>query len=83
MRVFSIVGLLISLLIVGWLSATYLATVTGTGVLPNDRPGASQSATDGQAGINPAVSPIDRARELASQDQKRQKDMESFIKEHQ
>jgi hypothetical protein len=82
MRVFSIVGLLISLLIVGWLSATYLATVTGTGVLPNDRP-ASQSASDGQAGINPTVSPIDRARELASQDQKRQEEMESFIKQHQ
>jgi hypothetical protein len=83
MRVFSIVGLLISLLIVGWLSATYLSTVTGTGVLPNEEPAASQSASDGQAGIAPAVSPIDRARTLVSEDKKRQEQMESFIKQHQ
>ncbi|MDR0648795.1 MAG: hypothetical protein LBF92_05615 [Synergistaceae bacterium] len=83
MRAFSIIGLIISLLIVGWLSASYLATATGSGVLPDDRPAESQSAIDGQAGISPAVSPIDRARELASQDKKRQEDMEAFIKDHQ
>ena len=83
MRVLSIVGLIISLLIVGWLSASYLATATGSGVLSDNRPGASQSAVEGQAGINPAVSPVDKARELVSQDKKRQEDMEAFIKEHQ
>jgi hypothetical protein len=72
MRIFSIVGLLISLLIVGWLSASYLATVTGTG---------SQAPGGDANGISVTVSPVDRAREIVSIDQERQKQMEEFLKQ--
>jgi hypothetical protein len=57
--------------------------VTGNGVLPDSRPAASQAASDEQAEIGSAVSPIDRARSLVSEDKKRQEQMESFIKQHQ
>ncbi|MDR1020237.1 MAG: hypothetical protein LBL73_05720 [Synergistaceae bacterium] len=73
MRVFSIVGLLISLLIVGWLSASYLTTVTGA---------ASPAPGDDANGMSVTVSPVDRAREIVSIDQERQKQMEEFLKQH-
>jgi hypothetical protein len=73
MRVFSIIGLLLSLLIVGWLSASYLATATGP-VAP--APG------DDSSGVSVTAGPIDRAREIVSIDQERQKQMEDFLKQH-
>ncbi|MDR1514543.1 MAG: hypothetical protein LBS45_02515 [Synergistaceae bacterium] len=72
MRVFSIIGLLISLLIVGWLSASYLSTVTGSGV---------SVSQDGANGAPVTTSPIDRTRELVSKDQERQKQMEDLLKQ--
>jgi hypothetical protein len=72
MRVFSIIGLIISLLIAGWLSASYLSTVTGSGV---------SVSQDGAGGVSVTTSPVDRARELASNDQERQKRMEEFLKQ--
>jgi hypothetical protein len=79
-RVFSIIGLLISLLIVGWLSASYLATVTGTPAVIGAP--ASVLPADGTQplGASPTASPIDRARELASMDLERQKQMEDLIR---
>jgi hypothetical protein len=81
MRVFSIVGLLITLVIVGWLSATYLAAVTGRGGLPNDPAVSSQGGGTESSGMDVTTSPIDRARELASMDRERQRQMENFIQQ--
>ncbi|MDR1944486.1 MAG: hypothetical protein LBQ19_06650 [Synergistaceae bacterium] len=77
MRVFSIVGLLVSLMIVGWYSASYLVAATSGG--PPDSIVASPAA-DGTAPTDPAarMSPIDRARDLASKDLERQKMMEEL-----
>ncbi|MDR1944324.1 MAG: hypothetical protein LBQ19_05830 [Synergistaceae bacterium] len=73
MRVFSIVGLLVSLMIVGWFSASYLVAATSGGPPPAD---IVSSPADG---TEPAVmSPIDRARDLASKDLERQKMMEEL-----
>ena len=66
MRIFSLVGLVITVLIIGWLAATMLRTTTGG-------PAVSPGSGSGGAGIaNTTTAPIERAQELASQDQVRQ-----------
>jgi hypothetical protein len=53
--------------------------VTGSGVLPND-PAASGGDT-APTGMSVTTSPIDKARELASMDRERQRQMENFIQQ--
>jgi hypothetical protein len=77
MRMFSIIGLIISLLIVGWLTASYMSTVTGTPAFPDSD---SNPAGNSQPGELNMASPINKARQLASDDLERQKQMEQLIK---
>jgi hypothetical protein len=74
------IGLVISLLIVGWFSAQYLVVATGgsqgvqetTGVAPAG--GAPLPAGN-------MTAPINKALELASEDKERQKMMEELIRQ--
>ena len=66
MRIFSLVGLLLTVLIIGWLAATMFRSTTGGPVVP------SGSGAGGTGIANTTTAPIERAQELASQDQVRQ-----------
>jgi hypothetical protein len=72
--------LLISLLIVGWFSASYMAGITG-GSLPPDAPAGVVLPAGGAqpSAAGPSTAPIDRARELVSMDKERQKQIEGLI----
>lgn len=84
MRIFSLLGLLIAVLIVGWLTAAYLGSMGGAGpvrVVP-----ATESAspvTQASPGTTAAPQirnvPIDKARELVNQDKERQKRMQEAM----
>ena len=66
MRIFSLVGLLLTVLIIGWLAATMFRSTTGGSVVS---PG---SGSGGVGTTSATTAPIERAQELASQDQVRQ-----------
>lgn len=75
LRIFSIIGLLVSVCIVGWFAATYFQAATS----PMSIPAAVENGTGGSGTIN-AASPIEAARFLTSQDMERQKQIEELSK---
>lgn len=83
MRIFSLVGLLIAVLIVAWLSVAYLGSMGGAGgvrvapVPENVSPSAVSPNPDGAAQIRSV--PLDKARELVNQDKERQKRMQEAM----
>lgn|GEM_PF-3927990 len=80
MRIFSLLGLLLTVLIIGWLSVMFFGSMTAgsavkiEAVSPAETP--RQSASDA-----PQVRsvPIDKARELVRQDKERQKKMQEAL----
>lgn len=74
MRIFSLVGLLITILIIGWLAATSLRSTTGG-------PAVSPVVTPAVGGAQVTTGPIERAQELASADKERQQRIEDLAKE--
>ncbi|MDR3320947.1 MAG: hypothetical protein LBS93_00745 [Synergistaceae bacterium] len=77
MRAFSMIGLIVSLLIVGWLSASNLVSATGgaSGVT------VAPAVQDSQPGVPAPPTPIGRANELVSKDNERQRMMEDLMKD--
>lgn len=80
MRFFSLLSLLITVVIVGWLSVMFLGSMT--------RGGSAQSVPKTES-VSPAAGaaespqlrniPIDKARELVNQDKERQKKMQEAL----
>lgn len=84
MRMFSIIALVLSVLIVGWLAAGYLASVTGSTMAVQMAPSVTGAApeTDGGGPVEVRMTaPIDRANEIASMDQERQRQMQKQMDE--
>lgn len=81
MRIFSLLGLLIVVVIIAWLTATYMGSMGGAGTVP---PQTVQIESPGPAPSEaPAVRnvPIDKARQLVDQDKERQKRMQEAIEQ--
>lgn len=84
MRFFSLLSLLIVVVIVGWLSAMYLGSMTRGGLAQSaPKTEAVSPAATGSSGVteSPQIRniPIDKARELVNQDKERQKKMQEAL----
>jgi hypothetical protein len=71
LRILSIIGLLVTVAIIGWFAATYLSVAAG----PVQFPSSVESSRDGAE--TSAQSAIDRARSVVSMDKERQLRMQS------
>jgi hypothetical protein len=78
MRAFSMIGLIVSLVIVGWFGASYMVAATGGDVQSVI---AAPEAVNSQPGAPTPGTPINRARDLASNDKERQRMMEDLMKD--
>lgn len=80
MRIFSLLGLLITVVIIGWLTATYLGSMGGAGPVKVETvsPVTTSSPATTEAPQIRNV-PIDKARELVNQDKERQKRMQEAM----
>lgn len=74
MRIFSIIGLLITVLIIGWLASTYLSVATR----PVSVPDSMDSPSGGGSGTS-VQSVVDRARIVVSIDNERQRQLQDQI----
>ena len=80
MRIFSLLGLLLTVLIIGWLSAMFFGSMTAGSAVRIEA--VSPAATPRQSASDaPQVRsvPIDKARELVRQDKERQKKMQEAL----
>ncbi len=75
MRIFSLISILVTALLVAWLSVYSMRSITGgSGYVQPNPPALGQASTQTRHG------PVDMANELASMDRARQQQMEELMR---
>ncbi len=75
MRIFSLISILVTALLVAWLSVYSMRSLTGGSGHLQPNP-----STPGQTSTQTQHSPVDMANELASMDRARQQQMEELMR---
>lgn len=78
MRLFSLLGLLITVVIIGWMGAMFMGSMTRGG-LATSAPQTGVVSPSAAESPQPRNIPIDKARELVKQDKERQKKMQEAL----